>query len=83
MTSAEPCRHAPDRHVPSPAERPTPGAALDAFLTDPADPGGPPNRVRPGAADLVLLHAQLRDVLARPSASAVQSVPRASRLVLS
>lgn len=68
-----------DRRVPggavlNPAERLTAGAALDAYLAAPHDPGGPPRRVTAGApADLMLLHAPLREVLAAPDAGSVRT----------
>ncbi len=46
-----------------PAERLTAAAALAAMLADPADPGGLPRRVVPGApADLVLLHVPVHQL---------------------
>lgn len=75
-------RRTPGGQVLGATERLAPEVALDAFLTDPGDLGGPPKRVRPGAAaDLVLLHAPLREVLTRPSAAAVHAVLRAGRPV--
>jgi len=48
------------------------GRALDAFLSSPDRPGGPPRRVAPGAAaDLVLLDVPLVVALADPSADHV------------
>ena len=48
--------------------------ALSLYLGDPADPGGPSRRVVVGAAaDLVLLDAPLREVLAQPSAERVRA----------
>ena len=82
VIAAAATRRAPDGRVVGGNERLAPSVALDAFLTAPAHPGGPPTCIRPGsAADLVLLHAPLRDGLARPSASAVRSVIRAGQLV--
>lgn len=47
--------------------------ALELFLGDPNDPGGPPRRVEPGAAaDLCLLDAPLHEVLAEPDATRVR-----------
>ncbi|MBE1535549.1 amidohydrolase family protein [Actinomadura algeriensis] len=52
-----------------------PAAALRAYLAPPGDPGGPPRRVRMGApADLVLLHAPLREALAGLSSGGVREV---------
>lgn len=49
-------------------------AALGLYLGDPADPGGPPRRVAVGAAaDLALLDAPLREVLAEPAAGHVRA----------
>ncbi|WP_293677172.1 amidohydrolase family protein [uncultured Phenylobacterium sp.] len=53
-------------------ERVSPEAALALYLDDPAAPGRRPRRVEAGApADLCLLKAPLRDVLAAPSAEFV------------
>ncbi|HCB05470.1 MAG TPA: amidohydrolase [Nocardioides bacterium] len=53
-------------------ERVPVSVALDGYLSAPLDPGGPPRRIEAGApADLVLLAAPLRDVLADPAAAAV------------
>jgi predicted amidohydrolase YtcJ len=47
-----------------PEERLTPQRALDLYLSDPADPGGPPRRVDVGApADLCLMPWPLANVL--------------------
>lgn len=76
-------RTTPDGRVVGAAERLPPAAALAGFLAGPEDPGGPPTRVRPGvAADLVLLHAPLAEVLRSPSADAVRAVVRAGVIVL-
>ncbi len=54
-------------------ERLTAAEALDGYLAPATDPGGAPRRVAVGAAaDLVLLHGPLADVLATPSADAVR-----------
>ncbi len=46
--------------------------ALDGFLSDPADPGGPPRRIRVGAAaDLCLLDRPLDRVLSDPTGGGV------------
>ena len=51
-------------------ERVGPRAALNLFLGDFADPGGPPRRVQVGApADLCLLRGPLEAALAEPDAS--------------
>ncbi|HEY0807788.1 MAG TPA: amidohydrolase family protein, partial [Pseudonocardiaceae bacterium] len=66
-------RRTREGNVVGPAERLTAQAALDAYLAPPANPGGQPTRIAPGApADLVLLNAPLADVLAAPSAEAVR-----------
>jgi predicted amidohydrolase YtcJ len=58
-----------------PRERLVPRAALDGFLSDPHDPGGPPRRIVPGApAELCLLHGPLSAVLERPHRDAVRRV---------
>jgi predicted amidohydrolase YtcJ len=58
-----------------PAERLRPAEALDAYLAGPADPGGAPRRIRPGArADLVLLDRPLAEALAGPRADSVCDV---------
>ena len=63
-------------------ERVDPATALAMYLGDPADPGGPPRRVAPGQpADLCLLKAPLRDVLAGPSAELVRATVIAGRIV--
>ncbi|MDT2005545.1 amidohydrolase family protein [Rhodococcus opacus] len=52
----------------------TAAEALTRYLTPADDPGGRPRTVRPGAAaDLVILHAPLVDVLTAPSADAVRA----------
>lgn len=52
------------------AERIAPGAALNLFLGDFDDPGGPPRQVQVGAAaDLCLLRARLEAALAAPDAA--------------
>ncbi|RSN57908.1 amidohydrolase family protein [Actinomadura sp. WAC 06369] len=52
-----------------------PAAALRAYLAPPGEPGGAPRRVRAGApADLVLLHAPLRDALGSLASGAVREV---------
>jgi predicted amidohydrolase YtcJ len=56
--------------------------ALELFLGDAPDPGGPPRRVVAGArADLCLLSAPLGDVLADLSADHVACVVAAGRIV--
>ena len=56
------------------AERIDPAAALALYLGPPEAPGGPPRRVAVGAAaDLCLLNAPLREVLAEPSAEWVRA----------
>ncbi|MBL7486955.1 amidohydrolase family protein [Frankia sp. AgW1.1] len=58
-------RAAPSGRVLGPAETLTAARALELYLGDPADPGGPPRRVVPGApADLCLLAEPRRAVLA-------------------
>lgn len=73
-------RRAPDGAVAGPAERLTPTQALARYLA--ADPGGPPRRVVVGAAaDLVLLSAPLREVLAAPDSAAVHATLIDGRIV--
>jgi predicted amidohydrolase YtcJ len=56
--------------------------ALDWYLADPLDPGGPPRRVEVGApADLCLLDRPLHAALAGPSAEHVRSTWVGGRLV--
>ncbi|WP_421937530.1 amidohydrolase family protein [Phenylobacterium sp.] len=56
--------------------------ALSLYLGDPADPGGPSRRVGVGAAaDLALLDAPLREVLAQPSAERVRATLVAGAVV--
>lgn len=63
-------------------ERVDAAAALAGYLSDPADPGGAPRRVRVGAAaDLVLLDRPLGRALAQPSADHVAAVWIAGRRV--
>jgi predicted amidohydrolase YtcJ len=58
-----------------PVEAVAPRTALDLYLSAPDQPGGPPRRIEPGAAaDLCLLAAPLREVLATPCAAAVRAV---------
>jgi predicted amidohydrolase YtcJ len=60
----------------------TPGQALTALLSDPADPGGAPRRVAPGeSADLLLLDRPLASQLADPPAGAVRRVWVGGRVV--
>ena len=67
-------RVTPDGEPLGPAETLSARAALDAYLTSPADPGGRPRRVVAGAqADLVLLHVPLDEALRRPSAEHVRA----------
>jgi predicted amidohydrolase YtcJ len=67
-------RATPRGRVLSPAEALTAEAALDAYLSPPADPGGPPRRVAVGAvADLVLFHGGREALLADPDAGAVRT----------
>jgi len=62
-----------DRPI-GPDENVTARQALDGYLSDTLSPGGPPRRIRPGvAADLVLLHAPLDEVLRAPDAGAVRA----------
>ena len=66
----------------APGERIEPADALTLYLGAPALPGGPPRRVAPGApADLCLLDAPLRDVLATPSAERVRTTILGGRVV--
>jgi predicted amidohydrolase YtcJ len=62
-------------------ERVSPRTALALYLGRPEDPGGPPRRVAVGEpADLCLLKAPLREVLADPTAEAVRTTLLAGRL---
>ncbi|MFA1541863.1 amidohydrolase family protein [Actinomadura monticuli] len=55
--------------------------ALGAYLAAADDPGGPPRRVRPGAAaDLVLLRTPLGEALRSPGAGAVRCTVIAGRI---
>jgi predicted amidohydrolase YtcJ len=64
------------------AEAVPPRLALDWYLADPLDPGGPPRRVEPGApGDLCLLDRPLDAALAEPSAGHVRSTWVGGRLV--
>lgn len=74
-------RRTPSGAVLGPAEGLTPSAALDLFLGDPGDPGGPPRRVEVGApADLALLDRPLADALAAPASVTVRATWIAGRL---
>ncbi|MFB4309483.1 amidohydrolase family protein [Actinomadura sp. GTD37] len=65
----------PDESIPA-------SAALRSYLSAPDDPGGPPRRVRPGAAaDLVLLHTDLGGALRSPDSGAVRHTMIAGRIV--
>ena len=65
----------PDEAVPA-------AVALSMLLSEPARPGGPPRRVRPGApADLCLLDRPLGEVLGEPSAERVAATFVAGRPV--
>jgi predicted amidohydrolase YtcJ len=64
------------------AERVSAATALALHLGEPAAPGGPIRRVEAGAAaDLCLLGAPLREVLAAPSAEQVRATFGAGRLI--
>jgi len=68
--------------VVGPAERLTPVRALHGYLATPGHPGGPARRITVGAAaDLVLLHTPLAEMLRAPSADAVRAVLIAGRPV--
>jgi len=65
-----------------PDERMAPLRALGLFLSDPADPGGPPRTVAVGAAaDLCLLGDDLQQTLADPMARRVVATIVGGRLV--
>ena len=60
----------------------TPDAALDLFLSDPADPGGPPRTISVGAsADLCLLGDDLDRTLDDPTARRVVTTVVAGRVI--
>jgi predicted amidohydrolase YtcJ len=63
-----------------PAEALSPRAALDLWLGDPSDPGGPPRRLG-GAADLCLLDRPLAAALAEPGGERVAATIIAGRVV--
>jgi len=68
--------------VVGPMEAVDPATALEWYLADPLDPGGPPRRVVAGAAgDLCLLDAPLTEVLAAPSSARVRRTWVGGRLV--
>lgn len=68
--------------VVAPAERLTPVRALHGYLSTPGHPGGPARRITVGAAaDLVLLHTPLAEILRAPRADAVRAVLIAGRPV--
>jgi len=63
-------------------ERVTPARALDLYLDEPAAPGRAPRRVAVGAAaDLCLLDAPLREVLAAPAAGRVRATLVGGRVI--
>lgn len=65
-----------------PDERVDPLTALGLYLGSPANPGGPPRQVAPGAtADLCLLRARLDEVLASPDAAQVRATIIAGEMV--
>lgn len=65
-----------------PEERIAPTRALGLYLDHPAAPGRMARRIAPGAsADLCLLDAPLRDVLAAPDAARVRATLVAGRVV--
>ena len=65
------------------AERVSPRAALDRFLSPLDDPGGAPRRVAVGApADVCLLHVPLVQALAHPSADHVRVTLRAGQTLI-
>jgi predicted amidohydrolase YtcJ len=65
-----------------PDEAVDPSVALDWYLADPLDPGGPPRRVAPGGpADLCLLQGSKAEALADLDAGRVRATLVAGRLV--
>ena len=79
-------RRTPSGAVLGPHETVPARRALDLFLTDPHDPGGPPRRVAPGApADLCLLatplEVALEVALAEPAAVQVACTIRRGRII--
>lgn len=75
-------RRAPGGAVVGADERIGAGAALDAYLAPPDDPGGPPRRVAPGGtADLVLLDRPLSEALTPPDAGCVRATLIGGRIV--
>jgi len=62
VIAAAATRRTPSGQVAGPGERITVTQALDAYLSPPHDPGGPPRRVSPGLpADLIVLRAPLAE----------------------
>jgi len=62
VIAAATTRRTPSGQVAGPGERITVTQALDAYLSPPHDPGGPPRRVSPGLpADLIVLRAPLAE----------------------
>jgi predicted amidohydrolase YtcJ len=60
VITAATTRYTASRQVAGPSERISVAEALDACLTPPEDPGGPPARIRPGLpASLLVLHEPL------------------------
>ena len=68
-------RRTPSGAIAGAAERLPADRGLDAYLSAPGDPGGPPRRVQAGeVADLVLLDRPMAAQLAAPTAHAVRAV---------
>lgn len=67
VIAAAATRRTPSGQVAGPGERITFTQALDAYLSPPPDPGGPPLRISPGLpADLVVLRAPLAEAANLP-----------------
>lgn len=67
VIAAATARRTPAGRVAGPGERITFTQALDAYLSPPPDPGGPPRRISPGLpADLIVLRAPLAEAANLP-----------------
>jgi predicted amidohydrolase YtcJ len=82
VIAAAAARRTPSGRTAGPAERLSTAEALAGYLSDPADPGGPPRRIHTGVpADLVLLRVPRAVALAGPSAGHVRATVIGGALV--
>jgi predicted amidohydrolase YtcJ len=82
VIAAAAARRTPAGRTAGPAERLSTAEALAGYLSDPADPGGSPRRIRTGVpADLVLLRVPRAVALSGPSADHVRATVIGGALV--